>query len=81
MQDMAICRFSYECRECKEVTLLDLDFDDVARWKAGALIQNVFPQLSEGVRELMISGICGNCFDDLFADEQPSEFDDEAPAF
>lgn len=78
---MAICRFSYQCRECHEVTLLDLEWHDVARWKAGALIQNVFPTMPEDIRELMISGTCGKCFDKLFADSEDPDVDDEAPAF
>jgi len=39
-------------------------------WKRGELIQNVFPEIED--REIMISGICGECFDKLFADENES---------
>lgn len=75
-------RFSYQCRDCKEVTLLDLNVDDVRRWKAGELIQDVFPTMPEDIRELMISGTCGKCFDALFIDEAIGELgDDDAPAF
>jgi hypothetical protein len=79
-QQTDICRFSYECRECHQVKTFDLSFADVCRWKGGELIQNVFPQLSEGDRELMISGNCGECFDEMFEsmDDLP---DDYAPAF
>ena len=77
---MAECAFSYECRECHEVTVLNLDFDDVCRWKGGELIQKVFPQLSEDVRELMISQVCGKCFAELFEGIEPSD-DEEMPAF
>lgn len=77
---LGTCAFSYECAECHEATILHLPFNDVARWRGGELIQRVFPQLSEDVRELMISGICGKCFDQLF-DGEEGQHDDEAPAF
>ena len=79
-----ICRFSYRCRECGEATLLDLSMTDVTRWRGGELIQRVFPQLSEDVRELMISGTCGKCFDQLFTTEGErcdGDGDDDVPAF
>ena len=34
--------------------------------KSGKLIQNFFPKLTPGEREILISGICGKCFDKMF---------------
>ena len=62
--------YRFKCRECKQDTILDLDPQKVSDWRAGGLIQNVFPELSLDVRELMISGYCGKCFDTLFQDEE-----------
>lgn len=59
----------YTCSECHETTKLSLDREKYEEWTHGALIQNVFPNLTEDQRELMISGICGKCFDSLFYGE------------
>jgi len=40
---------------------------DFIRWEEeGELIQNALPYLSADERELLISGICGGCFDKMF---------------
>ena len=54
------------CRRCDKVAEIEIDTDRYQAWKDGALIQNVFPELSADERELLISGWCGSCFDDLF---------------
>lgn len=38
------------------------------RWQSGMLIQQAFPELSAGDRELLISGTCPTCFDAMFSD-------------
>ena len=58
-----------QCTECDKIIELDLPAADVKRWRNGEMIQDVFPQLSVDDRELMISQMCGKCFDLLFADE------------
>lgn len=40
--------------------------EDVLRWRDGDLIQRALPYLSANERELMISGIPGDIFDNLF---------------
>ena len=60
----------YTCRECGETKILFLRLQDLQRWKSGEVIQRVFPDLSQGDRELMMSGICGECFDDFFEQEK-----------
>jgi hypothetical protein len=32
-------------------------------------IQDIFPELSADIRELLLSGICGTCYDKLCGDE------------
>lgn len=51
------------CGECKILSA------PAANWNAywsGALVQNAFPDMSPDDRELLISGICGPCYDSLF---------------
>lgn len=62
------------CKSCKkEQNILVADEAAYARWKesrtkgeAGNYIQNAFPELTPDEREILISGICGTCFDNLF---------------
>lgn len=35
-------------------------------WMGGAFVQTAFPNMSADNRELLISGTCGTCWDDLF---------------
>lgn len=42
-------------------------------WKQGALIQDAFPDLGDDERELLISGVCGKCFDSMFEEERENE--------
>ena len=42
-----------------------LDANKYERWQSGELIQNVFPELSVNEREMLISSVCGTCFDSL----------------
>lgn len=39
------------------------DETDWQAWKNGMLIQNAFPYLNAGEREMIKTGICGACWD------------------
>ena len=54
------------CQVCRKVFTLKVVEADFQRWQKGALIQNVMPYLSDSGRELLISGSCGSCFDEMF---------------
>ena len=41
------------------------------------LIQRIFPEISPDKRELLISGICGECFDDMMYDDEDLMCDEE----
>ena len=58
------------CQDSYEITMQQADY---GRWQGGEHIQIVAPYLSEDERELLISGICGKCFDKLFAEEVEEE--------
>jgi hypothetical protein len=38
-------------------------------WKSGRLIQYAFPRMSSNDRELLITGICTECWDGELGDE------------
>ena len=58
------------CMECGTKKMLFVDADGYKRWKDGELIQRAMPQLTNDEREILISGICGKCFDAMFEDDQ-----------
>jgi redox-regulated HSP33 family molecular chaperone len=61
--------YEVKCQFCKKVYIIKARPEQIEAWKAGALIQNVMPYLSDNDRELLISGTCEPCFDKLFGGE------------
>lgn len=69
----------YACKFCGKEVTVQAEEEKFLRFDAGAHVQDVFPDLRVNYRELMISGICGECFDQIFEnDEDDSESDDES---
>lgn len=58
--------FSKVCNECNRSIDLDVQVEDYRKYLSGAFVQDAFPYLSDGERELLVSGICGDCFDNMF---------------
>jgi len=59
-----------QCIRCKDTHVLMVNKNDLKRWESGALIQDAMPYLTPDERELLISGICGTCFEQLFGEEE-----------
>ena len=59
------------CRQCKVSVEMSVNRQDVADWREGKYIQDAMPYLSADERELLISGICGSCFDKIFPGPKP----------
>ncbi len=57
----------FSCGNSKEFLL---DEKKVKRWHGGEHIQDVFPELSPGDREMLISKCCEPCFDKMFGEEE-----------
>lgn len=58
-----------ECRICKQDQVFEAHPEDLGKWQDGVKIQLALPYLKTDVRELLISGTCGTCFNKLFGDE------------
>lgn len=72
------------CPFCGYVSAVCADAMDYADWKMGGLAQNCFPYLSASEREILISGLCLECQDDVFGsdededeDYEPADIDDD----
>lgn len=58
------------CPFCGCLTDIEVEVEQYESWAfGGVLIQNAFPALSATERETLISGICPDCQDDIFSDE------------
>lgn len=58
------------CSCCNTRRVVEMDDKAYVRWMHGEYIQDVAPELSVDDRELLISGICGECFDKMFGEEE-----------
>lgn len=61
------------CHQCQKVFRFVVKVQGWLDWKAGKLIQNALPDLSEDLRELLITDTCGECFDKMFAGNEDDE--------
>ena len=59
-----------QCPMCKEVYYVTLPLDGYKKWQEGELIQNAFPNMSADNREKLITGICSECWDKAFGEEE-----------
>lgn len=51
------------CTVCKKFVAIQVDLEDLARWRVGVLAQDAMPYLSPADRELLcLSNICGACW-------------------
>ena len=58
------------CRQCNVSVELAVNINDFAEWHKGKYIQEAMPYLSADEREILISGICGDCFDKMFGEKE-----------
>lgn len=58
------------CIVCNKVSTLDIPTQGMFYYNQGKLIQECFPELSIGDRELLITGTHDECFDTLNIEEE-----------
>jgi hypothetical protein len=54
------------CEHCKDEYVIVVKAKDKKAWDEGEYIQDAFPYLTAGQRELLISQTCDDCFDKMF---------------
>ena len=67
---------SRPCTVCGEYEVWSLDRQAVESWQAGENIQNAFPDMNAGDREILISGTHPACWEKLFPKEDEDEYCD-----
>jgi hypothetical protein len=56
------------CGRCQKDFEVPATDEQLKRWRGGELIQRAMPNLTADERELLISGYCGRCFDEITRD-------------
>ena len=59
-----------ECPFCGCENSITVNEADYRSWRDGELAQIAFPYLSANDREMLISGICPTCWDEMFGGEK-----------
>lgn len=57
-----------KCIECKKVYTVSVCAEGFYKWQDGTRIQDVMPNVPEDDRELLMSHMCGKCFDKLIGE-------------
>ena len=65
------------CPHCGKVTYLDVPFLNYLAYMEGEPIHECFPELSADEREMLISGVCPTCWDEMFPPEEEEDFEEE----
>ena len=75
MNTILDCEVLTQCPFCGEAHVVLVNEIDYLDWKDGKLAQNAFPYLSADEREMLISGICPDCWAGMFggADEEDED--------
>lgn len=59
------------CRSCKKRVDIEMSLEQLKELTYGVKnIQEIFPTHTPEQREILISGICGDCFNELFSVEE-----------
>lgn len=61
------------CSSCGSIKKISVTTTQLRSYKYGELIQRAFPHLSADDREMLISGTCGDCFDEMFKDMEMND--------
>lgn len=60
------------CKKCKKPNIVSVHEKDFQEYQQGSdrLIQNIFPYLKSSERELFITQLCGNCWDEMWKEKE-----------
>ena len=66
------------CPHCHKLQTIEVNESQYNDWMAGKNIQRAFPDLSADQRELLISGICHECWEEIFPEEDEEDIQEES---
>lgn len=56
------------CPYCGTVSKVTVPESGLKAWKSGTRIQDALPGLTADEREILMSGVCSKCWDDVFGE-------------
>lgn len=60
-----------ECHECGRIVYVNVDVEMYTAWIQGKMfIQKALPKLTKDQRDILVTGICGNCNDLMVANQR-----------
>ena len=60
-----------KCPNCGKITRIDMTDEQYKMYVNGeSYIQNIFPNFSPAVREMLITGICPTCWNEIFKNDE-----------
>lgn len=59
-------KYYVKCVKCKQDRRINCTPQQLFRWNQGDKVQDAMPNVPASERELLISGYCGECWDNLF---------------
>lgn len=65
------------CPFCGNLNVVTVNEDDYWNWQNGTLIQDAFPYLTADEREIIKTGICPDCWDKMFSEDEEEEEDSD----
>ena len=67
-----------ECHDCGKPQELTVPAENYLPWRRGAYVQDALSMLNSDQRELLISGTCPTCWDNLFGGDDEEGDDTES---
>lgn len=62
------------CPECGKKNYIEMSDEQYQKYTEGSdLIQRIFPEMSPAQREILITGICEDCWNKLFPIDEDEE--------
>lgn len=59
-----------KCPQCGHKNVVTVNSEGYRAWTRGALIQNALPELTAEQREVLVTGICGECWKEMFREPE-----------
>lgn len=63
------------CPFCGHITKIAVFKADFEKYTNGELVQNCFPYLNASEREILISGLCFKCQDEIFDSDEDEDYE------
>lgn len=70
---MALLHVKKACPLCRKQQSVFVKKEQLEKWENGMLIQTAFPELSVSQRELLQTGTCDTCWDNMFKESFENE--------